>query len=146
MENSQYYKSENGKLVCVPPLDECLNAIKVRYEDSVKRNEYLLEENKKLKDEHYRDDEIQRLKNALTKLDGDLRRGFTVTEDEEKRIDAWAKEHDEKVHSLKTPEARHKAGGAVGGRFSYTFVPTGIGTIGIVKCSCGEEFIFRELE
>ena len=33
----------------------------------------------------------------------------------------------------------------VGGKYIYKFVPTSIGTIGKVVCSCGEEFTFQDL-
>ena len=29
--------------------------------------------------------------------------------------------------------------------YKYTFIPTGIGTIGEIQCSCGETFTFQDL-
>lgn len=38
-------------------------------------------------------------------------------------------------------------GGAIGGRYTFEFIPCSIGTIGTIKCGkCGEKFIFRELK
>ena len=34
---------------------------------------------------------------------------------------------------------------AIGGRFTYTFIPTSIGVIGEVTCSCGESMTFSNL-
>lgn len=33
-----------------------------------------------------------------------------------------------------------KSTGAIGGRYTYSFTPTGLGVISTVKCACGEEF------
>lgn len=34
---------------------------------------------------------------------------------------------------------------AIGGKFTYTFIPTSIGVIGEVTCSCGESMTFSNL-
>ncbi len=47
-------------------------------------------------------------------------------------LNAWIKEHN------KTCEY-YKNQGAIGGRLTYTFTPTGLGMIRKVKCTCGEE-------
>jgi len=47
-------------------------------------------------------------------------------------VNKWLKEHNKTcVH--------YKNQGAIGGRLTYTFTPTGLGTIRKVKCACGEE-------
>jgi hypothetical protein len=39
-----------------------------------------------------------------------------------------------------------RAGGAIGGTWTYKFVPTSIGTIGTCICGkCQEEFTFQDL-
>ena len=39
-----------------------------------------------------------------------------------------------------------RIGGAIGGRYTFEFIPCTIGTIGTIKCGdCGEKFTFREL-
>ena len=43
-------------------------------------------------------------------------------------------------------EQRLRAGGCCGGRYTYQFVPTSIGTVGEVICSCGEKFTFQDLQ
>ena len=49
-------------------------------------------------------------------------------------------------HGLKTSEERLRAGGAIGGTWTYKFVPTSIGTIGTCICGkCQEEFTFQDL-
>lgn len=113
--------------------------------DKERRIEYLEEENKKLKDEHYKDSEMQRMEAELKKAKEDLYRGFPISEKEQEKIREWELKHDAEKHGLKTMEQRLRAGGCSGGRFTYQFVPTGIGTVGEVICSCGEKFTFQDL-
>lgn len=105
----------------------------------------LREENEKLKDEAYKDTELQRLKSELDKARKDMMRGFPISEEERNTIAAWKKQHDETVHGYKTAEDRLTAGGSIGGRYSYRFVPTSLGTSGTVRCTCGAEFEFQEI-
>ena len=106
-----------------------------------KRIKYLEEENKKLKDEHYKDSEMQKMKTELKKAKDDLYRGFPISKEEEEKIKEWQLKHDAEKHGLKTMEQRLRAGGCCGGRYTYQF----IGTIGEVICSCGEKFTFQDL-
>lgn len=110
-----------------------------------KRIKYLGEENKKLKDEHYKDSEMQRMEAELKKAKEDLYRGFPISEEEEKRIKEWQDKHDAEVHGLKTLKERVHAGGCIGGKYSYKFVSTSIGVVGTVKCNCGAKFTFQDL-
>lgn len=110
-----------------------------------KRIKYLGEENKKLKDEHYKDSEMQRMEAELKKAKEDLYRGFPISEEEEKRIKEWQDKHDAEVHGLKTLKERVHADGCIGGKYSYKFVSTSIGVVGTVKCNCGAKFTFQDL-
>lgn len=64
---------------------------------------------------------------------------FTITDEMEKEIEAWQEWHIAEKHIVLP------FGGAIGGRFSYEFCPTGIGTVGTCVCSCGEKFVFDEI-
>lgn len=143
--NEYWTHNKQGEYITVYDLDKCLSAIKQRHEDQESQIKYLSQENKKLKDEHYKDEEIQNLKNQIKKLEQDSRRGFLISEKEWNAIEKWQNEHDTNVHRLDSLDKKLSAGGAIGGRYSYHFVPTSIGTIGTVKCSCGTEFTFQEL-
>lgn len=68
-----------------------------------------------------------------------------ISKEEEEKIKEWQLKHDAEKHGLKTMEQRLRAGGCCGGRYTYQFVPTSIGTIGEVICSCGEKFTFQDL-
>lgn len=80
-----------------------------------------------------KDKEIKSLRNELAN-------GFGITNEEWEAIHKWQHEHVKEVHS------GISYSGAIGGRWTYIFTPTSLGDIGTVKCSCGAEFTFRELE
>lgn len=131
----QYYNT--GKI------SEILNEVVSNIELRDSRIKYLEEENKKLKDEAFKDSELTNMKEKYESIKKDLMRGFPVSEEEEKRIEEWMKKHDKEVHGITTLDQRLRSGGCIGGRYIYIFVPTSIGIIGTIKCNCGEEFEFR---
>lgn len=53
--------------------------------------------------------------------------------------------HDREAHNCKSLGDKVKRGGCIGGTYTYEFVPTGIGTVGTVKCSCGAAFKFQDI-
>lgn len=57
---------------------------------------------------------------------------FTLNEKETKKYNKWYKKH-KKVCSKKGPA------GAIGGKLTFSFTPTGLGPIIEVKCACGEK-------
>lgn len=146
MKGTAYYTHYKGEFIEVPPIEKCVNSILSRiesYEDTIKR---LKEENRKLKDEVWKDEELQNMKEQLDKMKSDYNRGFNITEEEDTAIKEWKKKHEEEVHGLTAPTTRMNAHGAVGGGYSYIFYPTAIGCAGVVKCNaCGEEFVFSHL-
>lgn len=113
-------------------------------ESLIKRNEALIENNEKLKSETYKDETVSKLKEENERLLNDTKRGFTISENEEEKINKWKTSHIRKKHTDKTTK-KPKSFGAIGGNFTYEFIPTSIGTIGSIKCSCGECFTFRDL-
>lgn len=124
---------------------QTLDAIKREFDSQNARIIYLQNQNKKLKEEHYKDTELQKMKEELERVRADMYRGFPISAEEGKRIKEWQDKHDAEVHGLKTLKERVRAGGCIGGRYSYEFVSTSIGVIGIVKCNCGAKFTFQDL-
>lgn len=124
---------------------QTLDAIKREFDSQNAHIIYLQNQNKKLKEEHYKDTELQKMKEELERVRADMYRGFPISAEEEKRIKEWQDKHDADVHGLKTLKERVRAGGCIGGRYSYEFVSTSIGVIGIVKCNCGAKFTFQDL-
>lgn len=82
--------------------------------------------------EYSKDSEITNLQEENKQLRADLYRGFPISKKENEAICQWQKQH-------------KCCGGAIGGSYTYEFTPTAIGTIGIIKCSDGSSFTFREL-
>ena len=142
MKDTTYYTHYKGEYMQVRPVEDCIKSILCRiesYEDTIER---LKEENQKLKDEVWKDEELQDMKEQLDKMKSDYHRGFNITEEEDTAIKEWKKKHEEKVHGLTTPTVH----GAVGGGYSYIFYPTAIGCSGVIRCdACGEEFEFCEI-
>ena len=90
----------------------------------------LQEENNRLKDEHYKDEELKKLQEKIKELQGNCNRGFPISKDEQEKIDKIREEHKKKCPHC---------------GFDYLFVPFAIVTFGYVKCDvCGEEIKFAE--
>lgn len=78
---------------------------------------------------------IQELAAKLKEAREELCRGFGITEKEADAISAWEEKHDIDRHGLNTLDKKLRAGGAIGGRYHYSFYPTSIGVAG--ECICG---------
>lgn len=102
-----------------------------------KRNEYI-------ESEKYKDEELSRMKQELEEMRKSYCLGFPISKEEKATIEAWKKKHDEEAHGFTTFEQRLKTEGVSGGRYTYIFIPTAIGTIGRIRCSCGAEFEFTD--
>ena len=120
---------------------QCIEAIVNRINEAEESKEAAL---KKLA-EWNKDEELQKLRNELEETKEGLYRGFPIWKDEEDKIEEWIDKHLEEKHGLITLNEKVIAGGAIGGMFTYEFIPTSIGTICTIKCSCGDEFPFRDL-
>ena len=106
-------------------------ALSVKYD-------YVLEENNRLKSESYKDEELSKMKKKLDEMSSEYYRGFPITEKENKKIAEWMDKITEGEPEMKIT--------AIGGRFTYVFTPTSIGTIGVIKDSVTrKELQFREL-
>ena len=97
---------------------QTLDAIKREFDSQNAHIIYLQNQNKKLKEEHYKDTELQKMKEELERVRADMYRGFPISAEEEKRIKEWQDKHDAEVHGLKTLKERVRAGGCIGGRYS----------------------------
>jgi len=107
-----------------------------------KRNiETLIEENKKLKEEKYKDTELAHMKAECDRMKEDYYRGFPISEEEYEKALNWMDDHEATKHTRCKGLPR---GGAIGGSYQWIFTPTSIGTFGTIKCSCGEKFNFME--
>ena len=132
-------------MLMIGSIDECLDRIKAINENSKLRIEQLENENQYLREEYNKDEEIKKMQQELETTKKDLRRGFPISEREQKAIKEWQEKHDTEVHGLKTLEDRLHAGGLIGGRYTYHFIQTSIGVSGTIQCSCVDEFEFCKL-
>lgn len=134
----------DGKYVEVEPVDKCMKMLQYRFDDKNRTINNLRNQIKELTDSQYKDKKLQEMKVELEKMQREYNRGFPITDKEWKAIEAWKEKHDREVHGL--TECDERIGGAIGGRYTFEFIPTTIGVIGTIKCGdCGEKFTFREL-
>ena len=135
----------DGKYVEVEPVDKCMKMLQYRFDDKNRTINNLRNQIKELTDSQYKDKKLQEMKAELEKMQREYNRGFPITDDEWKAIETWKEKHDREVHGL--TECNERVGGAIGGRYTFEFIPTTIGIIGTIKCGdCGEKFTFRELK
>ena len=83
-----------------------------------------------LESENYKDEELQKMKTQLEKIQEDYRRGFPITKEESDEIYEWKKNHDVTEHGNK--DSYH---GTIDGGYTYEFVPTSIGSFGTCFCN-----------
>ena len=101
------------------------------------------EERKKAVDklaEFNKDERIQELEKKLAaqrKRANDTR-SFSIEPEDVKRIDDWKARHEAEKHN------GSDYAGAIGGRYTYEFTPTSIGTFGRIRCSCGDHFDYDD--
>lgn len=81
--DSRYTCYVDGKLLS---LDDLVRGIKAYIQSVEQRNTYLEKENKKLKDEHFKDKSIAKMSQELKEATDDLYRGFPISEKEMESI------------------------------------------------------------
>lgn len=128
MSDHTVYKTIDGEICTIPPIKDICKCLEIKFKDLSNQAAYWQDRFENLTKS---DKEYQVLKEERDTAKADLFRGFGITEEEDKRIQDWLKEH----------KKTHLRGLGV----SYVFTPTSLGTAGKIKCSCGEEFTFREL-
>lgn len=138
------WNPETQEITHVYELEDCLKAIRVRNKDNEDLIQSLEAKVKRLESEHYKDEEIQKMKSEIEQMRKEMRAGFPITGNQQEAIKEWKRMHEETVHGLTDNNKRMKAQGVSGGRYTYLFTPTSIGTFGSVRCVCGKEFVFSE--
>lgn len=105
-------------------------------ENTMKQMEREIE---RLKSDQYKDERLAECKETIDLLQKILEKSFSISEEEYEAIQKWQEQHEAEKHDGK------KSQGACGGRYTYCFTPTSLGTVGTVKCTCGEGFTFSEI-
>ena len=124
--------------------EQACQIIADRINEAEEEKEKARERVKKYEEEINADVRVQELTARLEELQGDLRRGFKITETETKKIAGWPERHDINEHNLDTPEKKLRACGTIGGRYSYEFYPTSIGPAGVCVCNKCKRKAMRE--
>lgn len=117
-----------------------IDKIKEVYEKQTATIERLEKENKFLKEQYDKDEEVSKLKTEILNMKRQMSNAFVLNEKETKAIADWIENHSKEFHNDK-PYCT-----SIGRAFSYTFTPTSIGSIGEITCICGQTFCFRDLE
>ena len=128
-----------NKIMMKYSFEDCIKSLEEYNQKQEQKIAVLQAENNLLKEEFYKDKTIKRLKEEVSNLQSELRLSFDVSEKEWKEIKKWKKKHEQEKHE------DNNCHGAIGGNYTYVFVPTSIGTIGTIRCSCGEEFTFQNI-
>lgn len=124
-------KNGNVETLNVLTTEDLCKAIKDTLDHAEEKINRTREDNKKLRDEHYKDNLVSELQCALDEAEKAMYHGFPISEKNWEDIHAWKSKHDSIHHNS---EMGHRYTGAIGGSFIFEFCPTSIGTIG--KCVC----------
>ena len=75
---SEFITVLNGKRTTVYDFDKCIESLICRHEQNKASIKRLEEENRKLKEEYSKDEEIQEMQKRLDRLQQDYWRGFPI--------------------------------------------------------------------
>jgi len=121
-------------------LDKCFDEIRDTVEGVFAFAERVQQENEELKDLHWENQEIQNLQKQLENEKEKNYYGFPISKSENEAITEWQDQHWTNQHNAPDLKTRLRKQGAIGGSFTYEFVPTSIGTVGTIVCpACREK-------
>lgn len=130
--DKKFWTNVDGHILEAPSINDLCFALKEKFVRQERELEMLRVENDKLKSGIWREEEMARLKSRYDKMEKEYHRGFPISELEQEMINRFMAEH----------RADY---GAIGGGFTYRFVPTSIGVAGSIVAMNGDELTFREL-
>lgn len=133
---------EHGDFIKVPEIDKLCQTLKTKFLEQERQNEHLKLELKKITDEKWKDEELQKMKEEMDTVKANARRGFPISKKEYENAMNWINNHELVKHPR--PDDAPPRGGAIGGSYTWKFTPTSIGTFGTVYCSCGDHYTFQE--
>ena len=120
--------------------DEAIGEIQNIVNNMAGRTERLIEENERLKSEHYKDDELDAMREEVCRCKEDLGRGFPISKEENGAIIDWHINHMKKHHPTNGVFAKYN-----GCNLVYEFDPTELGTVGTVYCERCRSKALKEL-
>lgn len=114
-------------------IENILHVLQEQFSRQRKEIELLRQENAKLKNGIWQEEEVVRLKHEYDRMKEEYYRGFPLSKEEKSMIDEFMNQHNGYY-------------GAIGGGFIYQFVPNSIGISGTIIASNGDKLEFRELD
>ena len=138
--NGGYSSYINGKYHTFQGFEKSLEELKLSVYETLDYAARVEDKCKELQDEHWKDERLQEMKEKLDQMSERYWRGFPISEEEEKAIEEWKENHNNKMH-----KGNHLRGGAIGGSWEYRFVPTSIGVSGTICCQSCRGNMLREL-
>ena len=127
-DNIVYKANKNGKIITIPPIKDLCMSLEEKFRMQEEEISYWKTKYNNAIDGNK---EYQILLDEKKQLEERIHNGFDIFTSEKQAIDAWYKKH-KKSHLTS--------------HITYKFTPLGIGTVGTVECSCGESFIFRNID
>lgn len=117
---------------------QCIDWLIKQYEENKRELEEYRADTRESEIIKEKDEQIAELRKELREYQNKefLVSEFGFSEEEMAEADKWTEEH--------YKETKH-CGGAAGGNFSYIIIPTGLGIIKEVKCSCGASHTIQDL-
>ena len=141
----KYSISKDGKLVDIVDVDTICTSIKELVETADRRAQTAMKELARLREEKWKDEELQSMKEQLIAAKEEVYRGFPISEAEAASISEWKDRHYTEQHNASDSMSRLRMQGVSGGLFSYVFLPTSIGTSGICRCNACYRKAQREI-
>lgn len=127
--------TETHRMIRIEDLDTVCDNLKAIFDEQKDANDRLQKRLDEITDEKWKDKELQEMKAKMEKCYHEAKLGFSMTDNDQYRVQEWKEKHMAEQHNIKTPEDRLHWSGLIGGSFLYEFCPTSIGTIG--TCICG---------
>lgn len=131
----KYHTFDHGRYVEVVDVDTICDSIRHLVDRAERQAAYATSEMDKLKQENWKDEQLQKMQDELDRAKQDYYRGFPISEKEHEAIQAWKDQHYTNQHHAPDIESRIRMQGVSGGLFSYIFLPTSIGTSGVCRCN-----------
>lgn len=143
MEDRKCYAwADKDTFMEIPSLDNLCKALKYKFTRQDEIIENLKKENQELKEEAWKDKKLQEMEKRLKRMEEEYLLGFPISKEDYEKAQNWITQHEKEKHSLFSKG--YSRGGCIGGSYTWEFTPTGIGTFGTVKCTCGDSFDFQK--
>ena len=91
-------------------------------------------------------DGVYEFKIENKKEDNKPRTGYILSAEDRELCNKWIAEHNKTCEYHDDGTTPCNPCGAIGGRFTYNFTPTGLGLITTMECACGEKLELTDFD